>query len=653
MVMSRWAKLLSHAEAETSGRECVSAAAIIVCVGLFALCDAGKSFADGPEASGQAEAPATKTVRVHASDWATVIKRDGKPVNVWPEGNRLAGGMWARHFWKEECDAYTYLKFRVPSSLKGHTIRRVTLNGYVLSQYGAPWLATVWAAHLPADDWSRTDSPFPFYAQDCDTDPRASDPVNGGAVVGNWVRANVTPCLLEKGEGPGELLTLQLRRGLPGRRGWSMVGPAAKKDNAPDPRRPFLEIEYVTDHDGRAAPRLALSRGEKWHRKNGLFFSGWMSESFTEEMLAAYRDLYPYAFGVHWSRENMQKLVKTGMPFVVLGSPKADRLLPASASIQVGCCLDEDVLFRRDRGHLGRIETGSAAVAALRKARPGLLSIVGLHAWNRSRGAIDVTTAIDMDVPAGEVYPFLNSVPNYGNYFWQLTWARDAGQACRKPYWIFIQTFGSAKRRSDASCRMPSESELRLQIFSALAWGYTGFIDYKFSGHSEKNPSCYYDAAGKLTRAYHVQRTAISEAMNLGKGLSQLRNTRVGFTAKGGWKGVLAGLSIESMDAGHNLTVGRFRDDLGSANYFMITNMKSGRNVSIAEGTVTVKTVFRGHTHLLELDRLTGKVVVHRLPETPGSPGRFQHVFSLPGGTGTLFKLNDGKPFALQGQTPR
>ena len=439
-----------------------------------------------------------------------------------------------------------------------------------------------------------------------------------------------------------------------------MVGPAAKKDKSPDPRRPFLEIEYLADNGDRPAPKLVLSRGEKWHRKNGLFFSGWMSEPFTEEMLAAYRDLYPYAFSVHWSRQNTRRLVKLGMPFVFLGSPKSVQGLSIPASIQVGCCLDEDVLFRRDRGHLGRIETISAAAAALRKARPDLLSIVGLHAWNRSRGAIDVTTAIDMDVPAGEVYPFLNNVSNYGNYFWQLTWARDAGQACRKPYWIFIQTFGSAKRRADASHRMPSESELRLQIFSALAWGYTGFIDYKFSRHSEKNPSCYYDAEGKLSRAYHVQRAAISEAMNLGKGLSQLRNTRVGFTAKDGWKKVLAGLNIESVQAGHNLTVGRFRDDVGSANYFMVTNMKSGRNVSAAEGKVTVKMVFRGHTHLLELDRLTGKVVVHRLRQAAGGAGCFQHIFTLSGGTGALFKLNDGKPFALlsesqksQGQVPK
>ena len=608
--------------------------------------------------SAKAAPPDTRSVRVYASDWATVVKRDGQPVNVWPDGKRLAAGVWARTFWGEAEDAYAYLKFDLPEPLRGLRVRRATFHGYVSGQYNKPYPASVWTEYLAVDDWTRQDVPFPFYALESDSPVVATHRAYGRAVKQGWIQTDLTSYLRQATEGAGHSLTLQLRRGLPGRRGWTMTGPGALQGQEPDPRRPYVEIEYFVDPQAFPPPELLLSRGEKWHRRHGLFFAGWMSPPLTDDNLAPYRELYPYAFVGHPSPEDREKLRNNGLPWMAMDAPSEEDRWPGSPVLRIGSCLDEDVLFKRDRGLNGRVEHDAAAVVQLRKTHPDLLVLVGLHAWNRSAGAINLTTALDMDVPAGEVYPFLHGQDRYGHYFSQLTWARDAGQACRKPYWVFTQTFGhEVPTSAHDSVRLPSESELRLQIFAALTWGYQGFIDFMYNTSGYPNMALsFFDAEGQLTPDYEVQKQAIREALHLGRGLSQLRNTQVAFlkhTPPGevstpSWKELLKGLPVHSLECSHgDLTLGRFVDDWGHEDYLMLCNLNVGRDISIAEGTTQVTLVLAGTKTLRELDRRTGDVVVHELGPIAGEVDRYQHQFSLPGGTGTLFKLGDGERFPL------
>jgi hypothetical protein len=54
-----------------------------------------------------------------------------------------------------------------------------------------------------------------------------------------------------------------------------------------------------------------------------------------------------------------------------------------------------------------------------------------------------------------------------------------------------------------------------------------------------------------------------------------------------------------------------------------------------------------GNYNLIELDRLTGELRTHQPVPVPEKPGKFTHTLTLPGGTGALFKIDDGTPFAL------
>ena len=143
--------------------------------------------------------------------------------------------------------------------------------------------------------------------------------------------------------------------------------------------------------------------------------------------------------------------------------------------------------------------------------------------------------------------------------------------------------------------------------------------------------------------------------MNLGRGLSQLRNTQVAFLKQGPpranartWRGLVHGLPVHSLESSRgDLALGRFVDDWGNEDYLMLCSLNTGRDTSIAEGTTQVRLVLAGASALRELDRLTGEVVTHELESAVGGDDLHQHQFSLPGGTGALFKLGDGERFPL------
>ena len=402
-----------------------------------------------------------------------------------------------------------------------------------------------------------------------------------------------------------------------------------------------------------------LSKAEKWHRKHGLFFSGWLSVP-DPDVLAHYHRLYPYAFTTMRGNADMREaLEKLGMPWLELNErgPCFDRDNWRNGSVpqlpsahEVGYCLDEDVLWKRDLP-TGRVQQNVTRVLTANRIRPDALYVIGCHAWNRSYGSTRLAARIGPDVVAGEVYPFIHGNDRYSSFFWQLTWARDAARRTGKAHWNFIQTFGQPVVKK-GHCRPPSPSEQRLQVFGALAWGYLGFVDYYYA-----LPRDYYERGsvpflerpdGTPTAAYGVQQALVREAMNLGRGLSQLRNVDVGFAAD--TPRLFRGLPVElASDPAPAVTVGRFTDDSGNDSYFMVTSTRAAKNLTAEQGTQDVTLIVRGNHQLIELDRMTGELVRHRPVQLGEAAGC---RFRLPGGTGTLLKVDDGRPFALQPAVP-
>ncbi|QDS99101.1 LamG domain-containing protein [Adhaeretor mobilis] len=224
------------------------------------------------------------------------------------------------------------------------------------------------------------------------------------------------------------------------------------------------------------------------------------------------------------------------------------------------------------------------------------------------------------------------------------------------PAFNFIQSFDDLNNPvlpPDERYRLPSGSELRTELFLKLAGGFKGFTYFLFDldKQSERFEKALVDRNGAPSELYPHAQQANAEIQVLGQSLRFLESTDwrhiwggvTGFTPNTvpQWdptagQGQIVDIEINGTAADlKDAMVGYFEDDLGEE-YFMLVNMWHGMGLDpddlISEFTVTldnsIDTIWR-------LNRLTGLV-----EEIPLVSNEF--TFSLPGGTGDLFKLTDG-----------
>jgi hypothetical protein len=223
---------------------------------------------------------------------------------------------------------------------------------------------------------------------------------------------------------------------------------------------------------------------------------------------------------------------------------------------------------------------------------------------------------------------------------------------------------------------------MRLQTFAALTMGYTDLSCFTYnSGSSTLFDSAAMGDNSPNTSYYQFKETA-RQARNLGPALTRLiskgSGTRfnAGKNATGGtnplpldWKTWAVGSEgdpyITSLSATNlgtrnggnrgDILIGYFNPLLESYDgpnfsnelYFMITNGLSDPTGLVAESRqqITVNFDFKtsGINSLLRLSRDTGQVEV--VPLISDGTSRYHLSLVLDGGTGDLFKFNDGSPF--------
>lgn len=258
------------------------------------------------------------------------------------------------------------------------------------------------------------------------------------------------------------------------------------------------------------------------------------------------------------------------------------------------------------------------------------------------------------DVLMLDIYPLGQGGGHSRVYFETLTLARQWGLRTGVPYWVIIQAYdhGGQKRR-------PSESDLRFQLFTPLAYGFTG-ISY-FTYDPALGPGLI-DGNRKRTPLYYHAGRANLEVAHLGRTLRFLTSTGIAFvlgrhTADGKsvenemppmpppgpwvWRDVkrrprqLKDVHVAGRGQGHDALLGFFEDDQGDA-YLMVTNLWHEKQMSAAECAQTVTLSFTPDVkQVTRLARETGEpemLVVHN--------GSLR--LRLPGGTGDLFKLGSG-----------
>jgi len=258
----------------------------------------------------------------------------------------------------------------------------------------------------------------------------------------------------------------------------------------------------------------------------------------------------------------------------------------------------------------------------------------------------DFVNLMNVDVLSYDAYPFRED--GTGNLFTIMADARKVGLERKVPYWTIVQSHEDKRRRY----RMPSESDVRMQVFAHLAYGFTGIIYFTYwdmVAMGEQRLPIYYDVARLNMEVLNVGQalrfltsTDVRVVVSAG---SKLRNGAVAWSPGAGDDRRIKRVTIDDDGPADykDVLLGFFRDDTGR-HYVMVTNLWHGAGASAADRRMTVT---------LHLDRSVR--VVGRLSRETGavellgvSDGKL--TLTLPGGTGELLQLGDAKFPGLKGK---
>ena len=290
----------------------------------------------------------------------------------------------------------------------------------------------------------------------------------------------------------------------------------------------------------------------------------------------------------------------------------------------------------------------------LRRQHPDKLALCNAHPdpWSGDydRYIDEFAAIVEPDVLMTDVYPMAEPNGLAANYFGILSDIRKTALAHGMPYWMFIQSFHST---GAFDRRLPSDSDLRLQLFVPLTYGYTGIIYFTYDVAFERG---LVDKDGQPNRLYRDAALANREVAQLGRVLRFLTSTQIGCVPgshRQDGKRVpndvrrstrvldlsaqpLRGIVIEPSGKRRDVMLGIFRDDQGGR-YFMVTNLWHDAETTADDRTLSVTIRLAPDVRELHrVNRLTGKVEQMAIRE-----GSVQ--IRLPGGTGDLFKVDDGR----------
>jgi hypothetical protein len=144
-----------------------------------------------------------------------------------------------------------------------------------------------------------------------------------------------------------------------------------------------------------------------------------------------------------------------------------------------------------DEPNLAQMPVTRDAIAWLRTAYPNLLVMsngypMGAESKESAGGPRDdysysdymrdYIRIINPDVVMFDIYPFTDGkgAGVTDLYYLNLHVVRQEALKANKPYWTFIQAYQTNNRR------LPSESDLRMQLFSSLTYGFTGFAYFTY-----------------------------------------------------------------------------------------------------------------------------------------------------------------------------
>lgn len=222
------------------------------------------------------------------------------------------------------------------------------------------------------------------------------------------------------------------------------------------------------------------------------------------------------------------------------------------------------------------------------------------------------------------------------------------------PVFAFIQSFSDLNNPDqsiDNNNRLPSGSELRTELFLKLSAGFKGFSYYLFDleHQSDRFEQALINRDGNPTSLYEQAKQANAEVLVLGQSLRYLRSTSWRYISGGvsvtpntipAWtpaagSGRIADIDILGAPAlRKDAMIGYFQDDAGEE-YFMLVNMRYGAGLEPDQLPVSFTITFTEDVDTIwRLNRLDGLIEEIALIN-------HAFTFTLPGGTGDLFKFDN------------
>jgi len=207
--------------------------------------------------------------------------------------------------------------------------------------------------------------------------------------------------------------------------------------------------------------------------------------------------------------------------------------------------------------------------------------------------------------------------------------------------------------------RLPSESEMRTEVFTVLAMGFKGL---SWFGYDNSDDNCREWLVDPITRkpnkTYYWVQSINAEVKNLGVYLRFLNSIDVRFVPNkgnptpkglsnwtrraGGDKYISSIIPASPAHTNRDILIGFFKDQKGRR-YFMLQNLYRSTDMSASSGYSTILVNFKNarlpvKNTIYRLDRITGKcVTVHLTKE-------LNLKDTLPGGTADLYSYT---PFDL------
>ena len=258
----------------------------------------------------------------------------------------------------------------------------------------------------------------------------------------------------------------------------------------------------------------------------------------------------------------------------------------------------------------------------------------------------DFVTIMKSDIVMYDAYPFKEDGDTI-NLLPILATAREVALEHGVPYWTFVQSSSDPNRRY----RMPSESDIRMQVFMHLTYGFTGIAYFTYG--DEQGPAMVsLPPPGTLNPILYDVGRLNGEVKNIGRSLRWLTSTDVrlvpgpessGHAGVGTWEpGAGGDTSIRAItihddapDHWKDILVGLFRDDDGHR-YVMVTNLWHDKDRSSSDRQLSITLTFDPSiTQISRLSRETGR---SELLVTD----RGDLHLTLAGGTGELLRPGGG-----------